>query len=65
MLDTADDFGYTVELPLIVLSRVVVRLGRLDMINTKVIEDLFSTDFAHLQDLYNRINQVDVDENPV
>ena len=60
-----NDFGYTVELPLIVLSRVVVRLGRLDMINTKVIEDLFSADFAHLQDLYNRINQVDVDENPV
>ena len=29
-------------LTVIVLSRVIVRLGSLDMINTKVIEDLFS-----------------------
>lgn len=45
-------------LPIIVLSRVVVRLGTLDMINTRVIEDLFAADFAYLQNLYNRINQV-------
>lgn len=42
----------------IVLSRVIVRLGTLDMINTKVVEDLFAADFAFLQNLYNRINQV-------
>lgn len=48
-------------LAIIVLSRVVVRLGRLDMINTKVIEDLFSADFHFLQQLYNRINNVDKD----
>jgi hypothetical protein len=46
-------------LAIIVLSRVVTRLGTLDMINTHVIEELFSADFAFLQDLYNRINQVD------
>ena len=46
----------------IVLSRVVVRLGNLDMINTKVIEDLYSADFAYLQTLYKRINQVDADD---
>lgn len=46
-------------LAIIVLSRVVVRLGTLDMITTHVIEELFSADFAFLQDLYNRINQVD------
>jgi hypothetical protein len=46
-------------LAVIVLSRVVIRLGRLDMINTKVIEDLFSADFSYLQQLYNRINQID------
>ena len=46
-------------LAIIVLSRVVLRLGTLDMINTHVIEELFSADFAFLQDLYNRINQVD------
>jgi len=45
-------------LAVIVLSRVIVRLGSLDMVNTKVIEDLFSADFAYLQDLYNVINQV-------
>src|ERR1700756_5611366 len=44
---------------IIVLSRVVVKLGSLEMINTKVIEDLFSADFNALQQLYNRINQVD------
>lgn len=48
-------------LTVIVLSRVVVRLGTLDMINTRVIEDLFSADFAYLQALYNRINGVDGD----
>lgn len=46
-------------LAIIVLSRVVVRLGTLEMINTKIIEDLFSADFNALQQLYNRINQVD------
>lgn len=45
-------------LSIIVLSRVVTRLGTLDMISTHVIEELFSADFAYLQDLYNRINQV-------
>jgi hypothetical protein len=45
-------------LSIIVLSRVVLRLGTLDMIDTKVIENLFSADFAYLQGLYDRINQV-------
>ncbi len=40
----------------ILLSRVVVRLGAVDPINPSVIEGLFSADLAHLQDLYNRIN---------
>jgi hypothetical protein len=40
----------------IVLSRVVTRLGTLQMLNTKVIEDLYSRDFAHLQRLYDQIN---------
>lgn len=49
-------------LPVIVLSRVVEKLGSLDMINTKVIEELFSADFNYLQQLYNRINQIDGDD---
>ncbi|NWA11679.1 hypothetical protein [Pseudomonas gingeri] len=52
-------------LPIIVLSRVIVRLGSLEVINTRVIEELFSADFAYLQNLYNRINQVDADDKPI
>lgn len=43
-------------LTVILLSRVVVRLGTLDVINPHVIENLFSTDFAYLQDFYRRVN---------
>ena len=43
-------------LAVIVLSRVVTRLGTLDMINTNVIENLFAADYAYLQNLYNRLN---------
>ncbi|WP_205744377.1 hypothetical protein [Dyella sp. M7H15-1] len=46
-------------LAVIVLSRVIVKLGTLEMINTKVIEELFAVDFNYLQQLYNRINQID------
>ncbi|MBW4643016.1 MAG: phage tail assembly protein [Goleter apudmare HA4340-LM2] len=41
---------------LILLSRVVTRLGSLDMITPQVIEGLFAGDISYLQDLYNRIN---------
>jgi len=40
----------------LLLARVVTRLGTLREINAGVIEGLFSADLAHLQDLYNRIN---------
>ena len=42
----------------ILLSRVVTRLGSVAHINPKVVEGLFAADLAYLQDLYNRINQV-------
>lgn len=45
--------GYLV---IILLSRVITRLGDLPQINPKVIEGLFSADLAHLQDFYRRIN---------
>ncbi|KAF5420317.1 MAG: hypothetical protein C5S45_04945 [Candidatus Methanocomedens sp.] len=44
-------------LAVILLSRVVTSLGTLNIINTKVIEELFSGDFTHLQEMYSRINQ--------
>jgi hypothetical protein len=40
----------------LLLSRVVVKLGSLDEVHAGVIEGLFSEDLAYLQDLYNRIN---------
>jgi hypothetical protein len=43
-------------LAVILLSRVVVKLGELRDVNPGVIENLFSTDFAYLQDFYRRIN---------
>jgi hypothetical protein len=44
-------------LSVILLARVVTKLGSLQMITPKVIEDLFASDFAFLQEMYNRINQ--------
>jgi hypothetical protein len=41
---------------IILLVRVITRLGTLEHINAKVIEGLFAADLAYLQDLYARIN---------
>ena len=41
----------------ILLSRVVTRLGALTQVNPKVIEGLYAADLAFLQELYNRINR--------
>jgi len=49
--------GNPAYLTIILLSRVVTRLGNLKMITPKVIEGLFSTDFTYLQEMYTRINQ--------
>src|SRR5690349_12448264 len=43
-------------LTIIVLARVVTRLGSLPSINTKVIEDLFASDLGYLQVLYEQLN---------
>lgn len=40
----------------ILLSRVVTRLGSLSSINPSVMEGLFAADLAFLQDFYNQIN---------
>jgi hypothetical protein len=44
-------------LVIILLSRVITRLGQLRDINPGVIEGLFSADLAYLQDFYRRINE--------
>ncbi len=41
----------------ILLSRVITRLGSLGQVNPKVIEGLYAADLAYLQEFYNRINR--------
>jgi len=43
-------------LSVVLISRVVVRLGTVDDVHPGVIEDLFASDLAFLQDFYRRIN---------
>jgi hypothetical protein len=43
----------------ILLSRVVTRLGGIPQVNPKVIEGLYATDLAFLQNLYNDVNRLD------
>lgn len=47
-------------LTIILLARVVTKLGSLPAVDTKVIENLFTMDLAYLQDLYQRINSMDI-----
>lgn len=42
----------------ILLSRVVTQLEGVPQVNPHVIENLYATDLAYLQDLYNNLNQL-------
>src|SRR5882672_12125155 len=44
-------------LTIVLLARVVTRLGTLDDVNVGILENMFASDVAFLQDLYRRINQ--------
>lgn len=44
-------------LVIILLSRVLTRLGTISPVGTTVIENLFAADLAFLQELYSRINE--------
>lgn len=44
-------------LTVLLLERTVTSLGRLPAVDTFVVENLFASDLAFLQDLYRRINQ--------
>ena len=46
--------GYLV---IILLSRVVTRLGSLTVLNPGIFEKLFAADLSYLQDLYRRVNE--------
>lgn len=41
---------------IVLLSRVVTRLGELAAVTPKVVEGLYAGDLAYLQDLYRRVN---------
>jgi hypothetical protein len=44
-------------LAVVLLTRVITKLGSLPEVNTGVMEKLFSADFTYLQDFYRRINE--------
>jgi hypothetical protein len=46
-------------LTVILLSRVITRLGGLDAVTPNVVEGMFAADISHLQQLYNAMNRVD------
>lgn len=47
-------------LTIILLARVITRLGSLPTVDTRVIEGLYTMDLAYLQDLYQRINTMEI-----
>ena len=42
---------------LVMLSRVIIRLGSLSVVEPELLEELFTLDLAYLREFYNRINQ--------
>ncbi|OLR92869.1 hypothetical protein [Actinokineospora bangkokensis] len=44
-------------LTVLLLERTLVRLGTLPAVDSMVVEGLFASDLAFLQDLYRRVNQ--------
>ena len=46
--------GYLV---IILLARVITRLGTMEQVDPKIIEGMYARDLAYLQDLYQRINR--------
>jgi hypothetical protein len=44
-------------LTVLLLSRVITRLGSLSEVHPGVVEGMFASDLAFLQDLYRRVNQ--------
>lgn len=47
-------------LTIILLARVITKLGSLPAVDTRVVEKLYTMDLAYLQDLYQRINTMEM-----
>ncbi len=52
-------------LVILLLSRVITRLGTLPSVHPGIIEKLFAADLAYLQELYQRINEEGTSQVPV
>lgn len=46
-------------LTIILLARVITKLGSLPVVDTRTVEGFFTMDLAYLQDLYQRINTME------
>ena len=51
-------------LSIIILSRVIVKLGSLPDVDTQIVERLFTQDFDHLRRLYEEVNGADEPDAP-
>ena len=49
--------GNEAYMSVMILSRVITKLGEMTSINTGVIERMFTADLAYLQDFYRRVNE--------
>lgn len=49
--------GNEAYLTILILARVITRLGTMRGVNTNILENLFAADLAFLQDFYRRINE--------
>ena len=45
---------------LLLLAQVITRLGTLEQVDVRVLESLYTADLFYLQDLYHRINTMEV-----
>lgn len=43
---------------ILILSRVIVKLGTLDSVTPNIVEEFFTCDLNFLQDFYREINQI-------
>lgn len=43
-------------LTIAILARVIVKLGTIEAVNKRIVENFFTADLAYLQDFYERIN---------
>ncbi len=48
-------------LVIILLARVITQLGSVEIIDTLMVERLFSADLAYLQDFYRKINEIEAE----